>query len=464
MRAQGFTKARPRPCFDSQLGYGPGVCALAISQEEYAQNVKSIISLLEGNSASIEAQLHESMKEASADLNFELAARMRNRLEGLQSIKKRQAVVSDSQASFDVIGFAREETIAAVYVLIVREGKVLYGNEFILNKGLDVSFEDLTSTFIGRYYFEAGQVPAEILCEVEFCERKALEDFLTQRRREASSNPHAGRVKISSPKRGIKKKLLDMSDANAGHALLRHKVRTHYDTDRLNTALLQLESALSLDAPPLRIESFDISTLQGSHSVGSMVVFTNGRADKSSYRRFKIKGEFDQANDVGMMREVLMRRFSPERREDERFGRIPDLLLIDGGKPQLQAAQAVLDELEVKGITVVGLAKREEELWCGWSDEPIILANGSASLFLVKSIRDEAHRFAVEYHRKLRDKAMTASILDEVPGIGPKRRRALIRHFGSFKKLRAASLEELEQAPGITTDIARDIFAFVHNT
>ncbi|MCL2437523.1 MAG: excinuclease ABC subunit UvrC [Coriobacteriia bacterium] len=459
-----FTKPVPRPCFDSQLGYGPGVCSLSISPEDYALHVKGAISLLEGDSLALERDLQQQMESAATDLNYELAARMRNRLEGLQSIKKRQAVVSDSNASYDVLGFAREETIAAAYVLIVREGKVLYGNDFILDKGFDVNFENLASSFIGRYYSDAGQIPAEVICEIDLRDKKALETFLSQRRREASDNPHAGKVRLMRPERGTKKKLLVLAQRNAKHALLRFKVRTHYDTERLNSALLQLESALSLESPPLRIESFDISTLQGAHSVGSMVVFTNGKIDKAAYRRFKIKGDFDQANDVAMMGEVLSRRFSPERRKDERFGRIPDLLLIDGGKPQLNAVAAVLDELGVEDVALAGLAKREEELWTTWSEDPIVLRDGSPSLYLVKRIRDEAHRFALDYHRKLRDKAMTASILDEVPGIGPKRRKALIRHFGSFKKIKEASREELETAPGITEQVAQDLYAMLHVT
>ena len=464
MLRSDFAKPLPRPCFDSQLGYGSGVCSLAITPEEYADHVQNAISLLEGNSAALERKLEAQMQDAATDLNYELAARMRNRLSGLSSIKKRQIVVSDSNANYDVLGFAREETIAAAYVLHVREGTVLYGNDFILDKGLDISFDDLAQGFLGHYYLSAGQIPAEVLCEIEFGDKQqAIEDFLTHRRRETSNNPKAGKVRLSVPKRGTKKKVLDMAQQNANHALLRYKVRTHYDTERLNAALLQLESALSLDSPPLRIESYDISTLHGSHSVGSMVVFANGRADKAAYRRFKIRGEFDQANDVAMMREVLLRRFDSKRMADERFGRTPDLLLIDGGKPQLSAVVAVLDELGIDDIAVVGLAKREEEIWTTWSDSPVILADGSASLHLVKRIRDEAHRFANEYHRKLRSKAMTASILDEVPGIGPKRRKALLKHFGSFKNLRTSSCEDLAKAPGITPEIAKEIYSFIHD-
>lgn len=461
IRRNNFAKPLSRPCFDSQLGYGPGVCSLSISPEDYARNVKAAISLLEGNSLELEQSLQKEMEAAAADLNYELAARMRNRLEGLQSIKKRQVVVSDSRASYDVLGFAREETIAAAYVLAVREGKVLYGNDFILDKGLDVDFDSLVTGFIGRYYSEAGQIPAEILCETELDDRTSIEAFLTQRRREISVNPQAAKVRLLQPSRGTKKKLLTMAQRNAGHALLRFKVRTHYDTERLNAALLQLESALALERPPLRIESYDISTLHGSHSVGSMVVFTNGRIDKAAYRRFKIRGDFDQANDVAMMKELLSRRFSKERREDERFGRIPDLLLIDGGKPQLNAVAAVLKELSIEGVALAGLAKREEELWTEWSDEAIVLSNGSPSLYLVKRIRDEAHRFALDYHRKLRAKAMTASILDEVAGIGPKRRKALIKHFGGFKKLKEASKEEIESAPNMNKEMAEELYTLL---
>ncbi|MCL2680410.1 MAG: excinuclease ABC subunit UvrC [Coriobacteriia bacterium] len=467
MLANGFSKPAPRPCFDAQLGHGSGVCSLAITPDEYAKHVQNALSLLEGDSTALEHKLEGEMQAAADELNYELAARLRNRLDGLDSIKKRQAVVSDSDASYDVLGFAREETIAAAYVLIVREGKVLYGNEYVLNKGLDISFDDLLSGFIGRYYFQAGQVPPEVLCEIIPADSRALEGFLTQRRREVSTNPRAGKVSLLLPQRGVKKQLLTMAQQNAAHALLRFKVRTHYDAQRLNEALLQLESALSLDAPPLRIESFDISTLHGSHSVGSMVVFTNGRADKKSYRRFKIQGEFDQSNDVAMIREVLLRRFDPQRVRDERFGRTPDLLLIDGGKPQLSAAVAVLEELGISAqfpqLAVVGLAKREEELWTRWSDQPVLLADGSASLYLVKRIRDEAHRFANDYHQQLRSKAMTASILDEVPGIGPARRKALIKHFGSFKQLRRSSLQQLAEVPGITDRTAADLFAFLHD-
>jgi excinuclease ABC subunit C len=463
--AKGFAAeaSLKRPCFDAQIGLGTGVCTGQISREDYAVYVRRAAELLEGRVTSLEADLRDQMEAAASDLNYELAARLRNRLDALGSIRKRQILVSDTAASFDVVGFAREENIATAYLLIVREGKVLYGNELTVSVGLGIAPGELVAQFLGQYYAGAGQIPREIVTEAQPEDRELLAEFLRCRRSELSESVHpSGRVHITVPLRGLKRRLLEMAERNARHALLRWKVRTHYDDERLNRALLELESALALDGPPLRIESYDISTLHGTNSVGSMVVFGNGLADKSAYRRFKIRGEFSEANDVAMMREVLGRRFALTRTTDERFARKPDLLLIDGGKPQLHATLDILAELGVKGVAVAGLAKREEELWTAWSDGPVVLADGSPALYLVKRIRDEAHRFAIEYHRKLRSKAMTASVLDEVVGIGPVRRRALIKHFGGMRRLREADEGQIAAAPGITPQIAADIYGILH--
>ena len=238
---------------------------------------------------------------------------------------------------------------------------------------------------------------------------------------------------------------------------MRYMMRTGYSDDRTNQALLQLESALALDAPPLRIECFDISTLHGAFTVASMVVFTNGKPDKSQYRRFKIRAELDEANDFVSMSEVLGRRYAPDRMADERFGSRPDLLVVDGGKPQLTAAMRQLAELGLD-IPVCGLAKADEEVFVPWDDTPIVLPSGSASLYLIKQVRDESHRFAITFHRELRGKAMTTSILDEVPGVGPTRKKAIMRHFGSMKKLRAARVEEIAAVKGVPADVARAIY------
>ncbi|MDY4690703.1 MAG: helix-hairpin-helix domain-containing protein, partial [Atopobiaceae bacterium] len=215
--------------------------------------------------------------------------------------------------------------------------------------------------------------------------------------------------------------------------------------------------ALALDAPPMRIECFDISTIHGKHTVASMVVFTAGKPDKSQYRRFKIRTELDEANDVVSMAEVISRRYSPERMADERFGSRPDLLILDGGKPQLNAVREQLDRMGVS-IPMAGLAKSDEELFVTWDDAPVVLPSGSASLYLVKQVRDEAHRFAITFHRELRDKAMTVSILDEVPGVGPTRKKALRKAFGSMRRLREATLGQIEAVPGIPAQVAREVY------
>ena len=252
-----------------------------------------------------------------------------------------------------------------------------------------------------------------------------------------------------------------MATINARHALARYKFRTRYDEDRVNQALLELESALGLGVPPMRIECYDISTLHGRFSVGSMVVFEAGRADPSAYRRFRIRAETPESNDVAMMREVLQRRFQREAKEGARFASHQDLLLVDGGKAQLSAAIAALEDIGVTGVPVAALAKREEELFVPEWDAPVVLPGGSPSLYLVKRVRDEAHRFAITYHRELRGKAMTASILDEIPGVGPTRKQALVKAFGSVKRLRGAKVDEVSAVKGIGAELAADIVEFL---
>jgi excinuclease ABC subunit C len=315
---------------------------------------------------------------------------------------------------------------------------------------MDVDEVELEAGFLKRYYDETSDIPAEVDLAVDLPDAELLGEWLTQKR---------GRVcRIHRPQRGEKSRLLDMAAKNAHHALNRYMVRTGYADDRTNQALLQLESALALDAPPMRIECFDISTLHGAFTVASMVVFTNGRPDKAQYRRFKIRADLDEANDFVSMQEVLGRRYSPERMADARFAAAaPDLLVVDGGKPQLTAAMTQLEELGLD-IPVCGLAKSDEEVFVPWDDTPVVLPSGSASLYLIKQVRDESHRFAITFHRELRTKAQSVSILDEVEGVGPKRRRAIMRHFGSMKRLRAASVEDIAAVKGVPESVARDIW------
>ena len=438
-----------RPCFDYHVGKGPGVCVGAIDTVSYAKNVRQVENFLRGNRSEIVSELKDQMQEAAADLDFEKAARLKSRLTSLSDLDDRQQVTFPTSVNIDLIGIYREETISAACVFVVREGRTIRSVEFILDKGLDVSEEELVSGFLKRYYDETADIPAEVNLPIDLLDAEVLSEWLTQKR--------GHNCVLHHPQRGEKFRLLQMASANARHALMRHMIRTGYADDRTNQALLQLESALALDAPPLRIECFDISTLHGNFTVASMVVFTNGKADKSQYRRFKIRAELDEANDFVSMTEVLGRRYSPERMADERFGSRPDLLVVDGGKPQLTAAINQLNELGVD-IPVCGLAKSDEEVFVPWDDTPIVLPTGSASLYLIKQVRDESHRFAITFHRELRDKAMTVSILDEIPGVGPKRKKDIMRHFGSFKRLKAASIEDISQVKGVSVNLAETIY------
>ena len=442
-----------KPCFDYHIGRGPGPCVGAITPEAYAETVEKVEAFLDGKQSSVARDLERQMREAAAELDFEGAARYRNRLDAVRSILERQTIVNASGLDADAIGVFREETIAGAHVVHVREGRVQGASEFILDQGLDVTDAELIEAFLLRYYADASHVPRQVLVTTLPADPDPLEEWLAARR--------GRKVTIEHPERGERRRLLDMATVNARHALARYRFRTRYDEDRVNRALLELESALGLSAPPLRMECYDISTLHGRFSVGSMVVFEAGRADPSAYRRFKIRSETPESNDVAMMREVLQRRFLREAKEGTRFARKPDLIVVDGGKPQLSAAIAALADIGVTGVPVVALAKREEELFVPEWDAPVVLPGGSPSLYLVKRLRDEAHRFAITYHRELRGKAMTASILDEIPGVGPTRKTALIKAFGSVKRLRAASVEQIAQVKGIPAPLATDVLDFL---
>ncbi len=438
-----------RPCFDYHVGRGPGVCAGMISREEYAKNIRRVERFLSGKRSELIGELKEDMAEAAAELDFERAGRIKRRLEVINGLDDRQQVVFPTSVDIDLIGFYREETIAGACVFVVREGRTLRTCEFILDKGFDVPEEELVGGFVKRYYNETTDIPAEVDVALELTDAEVVGEWLSEKR--------GRKCVLHRPQRGEKHRLLETCERNARHALMRYMMRTGYADDRTNQALLQLESALALDAPPLRIECFDISTIHGKFTVASMVVFTNGKSDKGQYRRFKIRAELDEANDFVSMSEVLGRRYAPERMADERFGSRPDLLVVDGGKPQLTAAMNQLEALGLD-IPVCGLAKADEEVFVPWDDTPVVLPSGSASLYLIKQVRDESHRFAITFHRELRDRAMTVSVLDEVPGVGPTRKRAIMRHFGSMKRLRAANADEIAQVKGVPADVAQAIY------
>ncbi|MDR2587330.1 MAG: excinuclease ABC subunit UvrC [Coriobacteriales bacterium] len=450
--------AGDKPCFDSHVGLGPGPCSGACGPEEYAEHVRSIERFLSGHRREFLREMELEMRTAAERLEFERAARMKTRIDIVRSLDERQHVQLSPSLSADVIGFFREETITGAHVLVVREGVVIISNEFVLDKGFDVPDDDLIDGFLVRYYEQATDIPREVVLAATPEDAPTVEEWLTTR----LASRHGARVRLVVPRRGERHDLLELAERNARHTLMRYKVRTRYDEERTNAALLQLESALALERAPIRIECFDISTIHGRHSVASMVVFVAGSPDKSQYRRFKVRLDTGEANDFAMMAEVLGRRYAPERMADERFGARPDLLIVDGGKPQLTAALQQLDALGLN-IPVAGLAKSDEELFVPWDDEgPIVLPSGSAGLYLVKQIRDEAHRFAITFHRELRGKAMTTSVLDDITGLGPKRKKLLLKAFGSFKQLREATAEDMAAVKGIPQNVAEEVYAVLH--
>ena len=447
--------AGAKACFDHHVGLGPGACCGGCTRQQYLDDVARVERFLSGHYREFIDDIEAEMREAAADLDFERASRLKQRLDTITSLITKQTVELAGNLNADIIGFFREETIAGVNVFCVRDGITVNANEFILNKGTDIPDDELARMFCLRYYDTTESIPREIVLRDLPEDAETLEAWLSGK----LANKHGAKVHLTKPERGPRAELLDMAEKNAKHVLLRYKVRSNYDDDRSNDALLQLESALALPAPPMRIECFDISTIHGSYTVASMVVFTGGRPDKSQYRRFKIRTPLDEANDFLSMQEVLERRYSPERLDDERFGARPDLVILDGGKPQLTAAVESFARLGIDDISLVGLAKRDEEIFVTWQDgDPVVLPGGSASLYLVKQVRDEAHRFAITFHRELRGKGMAGSVLDSVAGIGPARRKALLKHFRSFKRLREASLEQLEAAKIVPHAVAEELY------
>ena len=443
-----------RPCFDAHVGLGPGVCCGSITPEQYAENVKRVARFLDGHHEEFVRDMTEDMMLAAEELDFERAARIKERIDAVNALSDKQHAVSSRNLNADVVGIYREETIAGVHVFMIREGRIINSNEFILNKGHDVPDDDLLHAFLLRYYDTTTSIPREVVVRTAPEDEEAMSSWLTEK----LANAHGAKVRFTVPLKGEKAELVEMAESNARHTLLRYKVKTNYEDKRVNEALLQLESALALPRPPHRIECFDISTIHGSYTVASMVVFTNGKPDKNQYRRFKIKTPLDEANDFLSMQEVLGRRYSDERMADSRFGSKPDLIILDGGKPQLSAALEMFEKLGRDDISLCGLAKRDEELFVPWQDSgPVVLPSGSASLYLVKQVRDEAHRFAITFHRELRGKGMTASILDDVAGMGPIRKKALLKHFKSFRNLKAATLDEIKDAHVLPEEVAEEV-------
>jgi len=447
-------KTPRRPCLNHFIGRCLGPCAELVSRDEYARAVDGAAMLFEGRVTGLVRRLTEEMKGSAEAQAYERAAGLRNRIEALTRSLERQSVALSDLVDRDAIGLAVEEDRACAQVFLVRGGRVSGRETYHLRAPSDPSEGEVLDAFLSQYYAASTSVPKEVLLPGEIEAPDRLADWLSELR--------GNRVAVRRPQRGEKRHLVDLASQNARFAL---KGSQKEDAIRQEaaTALVELAEVLSLSTFPQRIEAFDISNTDGGEATGSMVVFENGRPRRDAYRRFKvhISGKPD---DYAMMAEVLGRRFRRGMAElndptvtQGKFSELPDLVLIDGGKGQLGVGVAVLKGLNIEGIELIGLAKRHEEIFTPGASDPIVLPEKSDALLLLRRIRDEAHRFAITYHRKLRTKRSLGSILDEVPGIGPKRRAVLMKRFGSVKRLAEASAETIAIQAGIPQGLAQRI-------
>lgn len=451
-----------RPCLYFHLGRCLGPCAGLSNRQEYGQVLDTVERFLSGKEEMIVEDLHKQMVAAAEELDFEKAARFRDQINAIQTVLSRQKVLTTDPVDQDVIAVVRDDRGAAIQMLYVRGGKLIGQRQYILDGSNEVPTGEAVQEFVKQYYADAAEVPREVLLPVEIEERNIVQTFLRQRKGSA--------VTVEVPQGGEKLRLVEMAAANAEQALAQLAQELVQREAWADESLGQLEEALGLPAPPLRIEGYDISNIQGTAPVGSMVVTENAEPAKEEYRRFKIRFHPESPNDFAMMNEVILRRLRAYLDGDEKFSRLPDLMLIDGGKGQLAAALKARDDL---GLTVpmVGLAKKFELLYVADPIDPTLATpNGpkyayrevelplnSPGLLLLRKLRDEAHRFALSYHRKIRDKKMGGSSLDEIPGVGPRRKRLLLRTFGSIDGIRRATVEEIAAVPTLTKAVAAKI-------
>jgi excinuclease ABC subunit C len=484
------------PCLDYYIKRCEAPCVGYVSREEYRRGIDGVIDFLSGRYREIERSLERSMREAAAEQRFEDAARDRNRLRSVRSLLERQRVANETVGTLDAIAVAVQEGEANAQVFQVRDGVLSDRQSFYLDNEAHGGIAEVAEAFILQYYASAMMVPPLLIVQRELGSPPALAEALTARR--------DGTVEIRAPERGDKRRILELAERNARLALDQERLRSERRRQQRVEALDGLQQALGLDALPLRIECFDISTLMGTNTVASMVVFEGGAPKKSDYRRFKIRrdrdrnrdrdgdgernadrdgdsdadvngvGTIGQPDDFAAMEQVLSRRLgrweaqhdlSPHDKDhDPSFAGLPNLIVIDGGKGQLSAGLRALQGFRDRGVAVISLAKRIEEVFTPGSQVPLRLPHDTVELQLLQRVRDEAHRFAITHHRIRRDRAMTASILDELPGVGPARKRALLKHFGSPDAILSASREELEAVPGLPGKLAREVYRELHKT
>jgi len=452
-----YARQRPagksRPFLDYHVKWALTPGSVPMDAAEYGQVIKKVISFLEGRNPGVLKDLRSKMSVASAAQEYEKAAAVRDKIEAIEYLMEGQKVVSRDKYDRDVIGITSGDGAVYARILFIRGGKLIGSRGYALDQ--EQVDEDILGAVVERFYSEAKSIPVEILLPEAIAEQDVVAAWLSAKR--------GRKVAILAPVRGEKKKLVEMAMTNAKYAFELYRVRGRGGEERATWLLGELKKDLALASMPFRIECFDISTLQGAETVASMVVFENGKPRKSEYRRFRVKLVSGQ-DDFASMVEVLKRRLKHIGVDEpgNKFAARPDLLVLDGGKPQLTAALIAEDALKLRDIPTFALAKREEEIFMSDRDEPLRLSRNSASLNVIRYLRDEAHRFAVTYHRSLRVKAMLASSFDTIPGVGEAKKKALIKHFGSPGGVMEASEEELAQVQGISKILAETIYRALH--
>lgn len=500
-------KLLARPCTQYYIHRCIAPCVAYATREEYDAIIQQVILFLEGKHDEVLKNLQGQMEKAAEDLNFEEAARIRDRIKAVERVLEKQRIINtEGQDDQDVIALASGDDETCALVFFFRSGKLVGREYFILQGTRDSSPGEVMTSFLQQFYESSPHIPAEIIAEVEPDDRAVVQHWLKEKRKDLGTVSGSSSITITVPKRGEKVRLIEMVKQNAQEILEQQRIKWLSDSQKTQLALEELQEALNLVAPPQRIECYDISNTQGTNSVGAMAVFEAGRAKTSEYRRFKIKS-VQGANDVASHQEVLRRRFRPrplssgtttpaadEQTADqidtatndehktpttpvedqpasqfEHDWAMPDLVIIDGGKGQLNAAMEVMQELHLE-IPVIGVAKEEglhtksttqEVIFTPGSPDPILLPRTSQGLYLIQRIRDEAHRFGITYHRKVRSERTFKSVLDEIPGIGPKRKQALMKHFGSVRAISTASIDDLAALDGMTRDAAEKVKEYI---
>jgi excinuclease ABC subunit C len=447
------------PCLDYHIDRCLAPCVNYVSKEAYREIIDGVVDFLSGETEPIQRELEERMRTAAERQDFEEAARMRNRLFSVRHLAERQAADKRAIGTVDVIGIAASNGSAAVQVFPLRGGRLTDRHSFFLENVGGQDLDALLEAFCLEYYGSAPSIPPLIVVPPDAGSLVALEEFLSDLR--------GTKVEVRPARRGEKRRLQELAQQNAELALESDSMRSERTRLRRIEALEELRERLNLESLPIRIECFDISNIQDAAPVGSMVVFQDAVPKKAHYRKFGIRHEGGQ-DDFAMMAEVISRRFARATPDaaaadyDEGFAAIPNLVVIDGGKGQLSAALAAMQKFDLPRVAVIALAKKEEEVFLPGRSGPVVLEPGSAGLQLLQRIRDEAHRFALGFHRQRRDKVARESILDALPGVGPARKRALMRHFGSPDRILEATAEELEGVPGVPAKTGRQIYAALH--